>query len=139
MTDESQQPEPEGSTSAPTEPSSGDFTSGEGLVALAGMILLAVWVLFDVFLDEYGLGVLALLLAVTVVIVPRLDPDSVRKVAQVPVIMKVAGYALGVIGALSVIAALESGFYDDALPIIGALITYAAYAMAFMGARSVEV
>lgn len=117
----------------------GDFTSGEGLVTLAGMILLAIWVIFDVFLDEYGVGVLTLLLATLVVIAPRMSRQSVEKVLPLPVIIKVAGYTLALIGAIAVIAALESGFYDDALTIIGALAEYAAFAMAFIGARQIDI
>lgn len=117
----------------------GDFTSGEGLVTLAGMILLAIWVIFDVFLDEYGTGILTLLLAILVVMAPRMSRQSVEKVLPLPVIIKVAGYTLAIIGAITVIAALESGFYDDALTIIAALAQYAAFAMAFMGARQIDI
>jgi hypothetical protein len=117
----------------------GDFTSGEGLVTFAGMILLAIWVIFDVFLDEYGVGVLTLLLAALVVIAPRMSRESVEKVLPLPVIIKVAGYTLALIGVIAVIAALEDGFYDDALTIIAALAQYAAFAMAFIGARQIEI
>lgn len=121
-------------------PSTGDeFTSGEGLVALAGMVLLAVWVLFDVFLDDYGLNILELLLAATVVIVPRLPRESVEKVHPVPVVMKTAGYALALVGAFFIISALESGFYDTGATIIAALINYVAYGLAFLGARQIEI
>lgn len=117
----------------------GDFTSGEGLVAFAGMILIAIWIIFDVFLDEYGVGVLTLLLAALVVMAPRMSRETVEKVLPLPVIIKVAGYTLALIGAIAVIAALESGFYDDALTIIAALAQYAAFAMAFIGARQIKI
>lgn len=117
----------------------GDFTSGEGLVTFAGMILLAIWVIFDVFLDEYGVGLLTLLLAALVVIAPRMSRQNVEKVLPLPVIIKVAGYTLALIGVIAVIAALEAGFYDDALTIIAALAEYAAFAMAFIGARQIEI
>lgn len=116
-----------------------DFTSGEGLVALGGIVLLAVWLLFDVILDDYGLGILTVLLATVVVIVPRLNPESVARVQQVPVIMKVVGYALGFIGVFDVIGAIEEGFYEDALTVIAALISYAAFAVAFIGARQIKI
>ena len=116
-----------------------DFTSGEGLVALGGMVLLAVWLLFDVILDDYGLGILTVLLAAVVVIVPRLNPESVARVHQVPVIMKVVGYALGFIGVFDVIGAIEEGFFEDALTVIAALISYAAFAVAFIGARQIKI
>ena len=120
-------------------PGGDEFTSGEGLVALGGMVLLAVWVLFDVFLDEFGINTLVLLLSAIVVIVPRLRPEDVEKIHPVPVVMKMAGYALGIIGGFLVIGAIEGGFYDDGATIIAALITYVAYAMAFLGARQIDV
>ncbi len=139
MTDQPHTPESEGSDTAPTEtPTGTDFSSGEGMVALAGMIMLGVWLIFDVFLDEFGLSDLEFLMAVTAVVVPRLDRDKVERINTVPVIMKATGYAIAIVGAFYVIRAVEGGFYDDALTIIGALITYAAYAVAFFGARSIE-
>jgi hypothetical protein len=115
----------------------GDFTSGEGLVALSGIVLLLIWLIFDVFLDDYGLPLFELLVAVAVVVVPRLKKETVETIHPVAVIMKVGGYTLAAIGAFAVISAIESGFYDDASTIIAALLSYAAYAMAFLGARQI--
>ena len=117
----------------------GDFTSGEGLVAFAGMVLIALWVIFDVFLDDYGIGSLTLLLAALVVFAPRISRDTVAKVLPLPVIIKVAGYTLALIGVIEVVAALEGGFYEDALTIIAALVEYAAFVMAFIGARQIKI
>lgn len=117
----------------------GDFSSGEGLVTFAGMVLLAIWVIFDVILDDYGVGVLTLLLAALVVIAPRMSRETVEKVLPLPVIIKVAGYTLASIGVIEVVGALEGGFYEEALTIIAALAEYAAFAMAFIGARQIKI
>lgn len=148
MTDQPHTPESEGPDPDPGPettgagpagmPTGSDFSSGEGMVALAAMIMLGVWLIFDVFLDEFGLAAIELLLATVAVVVPRLNPAAVEKVNTVPVIMKVIGYAIAIVGAFFVIEAIEEGFYNDALTIIGALITYAAYAVAFLGARSID-
>lgn len=148
MTDQPHTPDSEGTDPTPEQeaadpspagmPTGSDFSSGEGMIALAGMIMLGVWLIFDVFLDEFGLSDLEFLLAVTVVVVPRLNPGSVEKINPVSTTMKLAGYAIAIVGAFYLIRAIEGGFYDDALTIIGALITYAAYAVAFLGARSIE-
>jgi predicted Co/Zn/Cd cation transporter (cation efflux family) len=116
----------------------GDFTSGEGLVALAGMILLVIWVVFDIFLDDYGVGTLTLLLAALVVIAPRIRRDTVEKILPLPVIMKLAGYTLALIGAIAVIEAIEEGFFEGAATVIAALAEYAAFAIAFIGARQIK-
>ncbi|MGB8360298.1 MAG: hypothetical protein WCE80_02755 [Acidimicrobiia bacterium] len=117
----------------------GDFTSGEGLVAFSGILLLLIWLVFDVFLDDYGLSIVELLLAAIVVIVPRLKPETVEKVHPVPVIMKVSGYGIATVGVFFIIWAIEGGFYDGASTIIAALLNYAAYAMAFLGARQIKI
>lgn len=140
MTDESHSPDT-GDQSPEVSPAEGggaDFSSGEGMVALAGMILLGVWLIFDVFLDDFGLASIELLLAVVAVAVPRMNRESVEKVNTVPVIMKVTGYAIAIVGAFFIVEAIEEGFYDNALTIIAALISYAAYAVAFLGARSIK-
>ncbi len=141
MTDESHNPDDTGDQSpdvSQAEGSSSDFSSGEGMVALAGMILLGVWLIFDVFLDEFGLASTELLLAVVAVAVPRMNRDVVEKVNTVPVIMKVTGYAIALVGAFFIIEAIEEGFYDGALTIVAALVSYGAYAVAFLGARSIS-
>lgn len=114
------------------------FSSGEGMVSVAGMLLLAIWLIFDVFLDDWGLADLELMLAFAVVVLPRMNRDKVAKFHPLPTIMKIAGYALAILGAFYIIEALEEGFYDDALTIIAALGSYAAYAIAFLGARSIK-
>lgn len=140
MTDESHSPDT-GDQSPDVSPvggGAGDFSSGEGMVALAGMILLGVWLIFDVILDDFGLASIELLLAVIAVAVPRMNRESVEKVNTVPVIMKVTGYAIAIVGAFFIVEAIEEGFYDSALTIVAALVSYAAYAVAFLGARSIK-
>lgn len=116
----------------------GDFTSGEGLVAFAGMILLAVWLIFDVLLDSYSLGTLTILLAATVVILPRLDPEVVDRAAHGPTVMKLGGYAIAIIGVITLIGDIENTILDEVGAILGGLISYGAFVMAFLGARQIE-
>jgi hypothetical protein len=144
MTDESYGTDPVEEPVVPVESEAaavegaGEFTSGEGLVAFAGMVLLAIWIIFDVFLDEYGVGSLTLLLAALVVIAPRMNRATVEKVLPLSVILKLAGYTLAFIGVISVIEAIEEGFLEGALTIIAALVEYAAFVMAFIGARQIK-
>ncbi len=69
MTDEFQTPDLIGESEAvdpiPEEesPEEADFTSGEGLVALAGIIILAVWIIFEVIAKDYSVTTLAIVLA----------------------------------------------------------------------------
>jgi hypothetical protein len=151
MTDESQGPDPTEPTPPPPSglpadehdeakvlAGAGDFTSGEGLVAFAGIVLLGVWLIFSVIAAEYGIDWLILLLAVGAVILPRLDRQAVDSVAPLPVLMKVIGYALVITGVFNLVADLRFGVLDDAWDILGGLATYAAGVMAFLGARQIK-
>ncbi|MFZ0013832.1 MAG: hypothetical protein WAL25_06905 [Acidimicrobiia bacterium] len=114
--------------------------SPTGMVALGGVVLIATWALFGVILNEYWVGWLALLLAVGSVILLRADGSFVEKLAPVPVLMKVIGYLLGIIGVFALIEDVR--FFDGTLnefpDVIGALAAYAGYVIAFLGARSIK-
>lgn len=144
MTDESHSPEDQSQeTPTPADsgngPAPGDFSSGEGLVALAGIVLLVVWVVFDLLVDNYGFDNLIAVVAAAAAIVPRLDRETVERVHSLPVIMKVLGWTLVLLGIVEIILDIRFAVFDDFGIVIAALISYAGYAMAFMGARSIEI
>lgn len=145
MTDEHPTPQPPeespadmGDTSSNGGVASSDFSSGEGMVALAGLIVLAVWLLFEVFLDDYSISQVGILLAVAAVLLPRLNRDSVERVLPLGLLMKIIGYTMVLNGVIEIIADIEVGIYNSGSTVVAALISYAAYALAFMGARSIE-
>ncbi len=115
----------------------GDFTSGEGLVSFAGMVLLAVWLIFDVVANEYGMDNLVPVLAAVAVIAPRLERSTVERVLPLPMVMKLTGWALVLVGLVEVIVDVRFNAYQDFVAVIGALAAYAGYAMAFVGARQI--
>ncbi len=115
-----------------------DFTSGEGLVAIAGVVLLANFVIFELIFGTYFITPALLLLAVAAALLPRLARESVEKVHRLDVIMMVLGYGIAVLGVFEILDDIRFDRYDNAGSVIGALAAYAAYAMAFLGARSIE-
>jgi len=117
----------------------GDFTSGEGLVAFAGMVILAVWVIFAILATEYFLGFHFLLLSTAAVILPRVDRATVERVHPLPVIMKVLGYAIAILGVFLLVEDIRFEAYDEIWAVLGALITYAGCVMAFIGARQIKI
>jgi len=116
----------------------GDFTSGEGLVAFAGMVLVAVWLIFDIAINNYGMDNLVPLIALVAILLPRLQRETVERVAPLPVLMKTTGWALLLIGVLELILDLRFNAYDNFPSVLGALGAYAGYAMAFVGARQIQ-
>lgn len=115
----------------------GDFTSGEGLVSFAGMVLLAVWLIFDIVVNAYGMDNLIPVLAAVAVMAPRLDRSAVERVLPLPLVMKLTGWALVLIGIVEIIIDVRFNAYQDFAAVIGALAAYAGYAMAFVGARQI--
>ena len=114
------------------------FSSGEGMVAFGGILVLLVWLIFEVITDDYSIATLAIVLGSVAAILPRVNRDAVGKVASLPVLMKVTGYLLAITGVTEVILDIESGIFDEFLTVIAALAAYAGYALAFLGARSIE-
>jgi hypothetical protein len=117
----------------------GDFTSGEGLVAFAGLVVIAGWLIFSVILADYGTDWLMLSLAVAAALLPRLDQEKVERFHPLPHLMKVIGYGLALLALFSLILDVRYGILDDVSDILGGLVTYAAGAMAFMGARQIQL
>lgn len=117
----------------------GDFTSGEGLVAFAGIVLLAVWLIFDIILASYGMDNTVAVLAATALLLPRVDRAKVEQFHPLASLMKVLGYALVAFGIVEVIIDVRFGALDEFSAVLGALISYAGYAMAFWGARQIEI
>ena len=117
--------------------SDSDFSSGEGMVALGGAIVALVYIL-ELFLGDYSVHVTGLVIAIVVIGLPRLDRDFVEKIAPLPVLMKLGGYLLGVAGVVQILSDLAEGNLDPFIAAIAAIATYSGYAIAFLGARSIE-
>ena len=120
------------------EASSADFSSGEGMVALAGLIIIGVWLIFEVLTRQYSLTTFAIVLGAGAALIPRMSPEAVAKIMPVPAVMKVLGYALVLVGVIEVVTDIRIGIYDSPMAVLGALIAYGAYGLAFMGARQIE-
>lgn len=132
-------PEPEAAGASPAGmPTGSDFSSGEGMVALAGIILLVNFVIFELIMAEYFISYALLLLAVGAALLPRLRRESVEAYHPLGQVMKVIGYSIVILGVFEVLDDIRFDGYDEAAAIIGALVAYAGYAVAFLGARSIE-
>lgn len=144
MTDESHGMEPVEEPGVPVEgqaaiaDGAGDFTSGEGLVAFAGIIVIAVWVIFSILATEYFIGSLLILLSVTAAVAPRLNRGTVERVHPLPLVMKMVGYAIAIVGVYTLVEDIRFEYLDEVWAVIGGLITYAAAVMAFIGARQIK-
>ena len=116
----------------------GDFSTGEGMVTVAGFVLLAVWLVFEVITDDYGLSYPTVILAALAVILPRVDRGKVEAVQPLPTLMKIVGYGIALVGVFEIVSDLETGAYSQFMTVLAALIAYAGFVVAFMGARSIK-
>jgi len=134
------QPVPVPDDPGPAAAAPGPSMAGEQMASIGGALLVGSYLLFGLVLNEYWISWLPLLLAVFAVAIPRIDQDFVEKIAKPGVLMKVIGYSLGVIGLLTIIEDLRffDSALDDALEIFGALVAYAGFVLAFLGARSIK-
>jgi hypothetical protein len=143
-TDSEQPPTPEEMPTTPSETDSGGtdsgFTSPTGMVALGGLVLIGTWVVFGVLLNDYWVGWLALLLSVISLLLLRANSTFVEKLAPVPVLTKIVGYLLAIIGLFVLIEDLRfaDGTLNEFPDVVGALAAYAGYVIAFLGARSIK-
>jgi hypothetical protein len=114
-------------------------SGGEGLVTLAGWVLIGTYIVFGLFINEYWIGWLTLLPAVLAVLLPR--AGFAHKIAPLPVLLKSVGYIIAILGLFSIVEDLRfaTSVFDEFVDILGTLASYAGYVLAYMGARSIAV
>ncbi|MFW2380677.1 MAG: hypothetical protein ACN4GZ_02880 [Acidimicrobiales bacterium] len=110
--------------------------SGEGLISIGAMLVLGSWFVFEIITEDHFVTGIAVALAILILVLPRLDPDSLSAVAPSDSLIKLAAYGLAAVGGVEIIEEIRSGVLDNgAATVIGALIAYAGYVLAFLGAR----
>ncbi len=114
--------------------------SGETLVLWSAYALLAIWVIFEVIMEEYGLSTLTIALALLIAVVPRIDASVVETVSGSLAFSKLLGYLIVGAGVSEVIGDLRSSIFDrGADTFIPALIAWVAFFVAFWGARKIDL
>ena len=133
------------SESEPTEEAGGgsDFAdmigklgAGEKLAVLGAAAVLAVWLLFDLLIDEYSTGSLPFALALVVVGAAYVrHQGSGNEPVPYKSLLFVGAGLLGVLGAVDVIEELRNNILDaDGTTVIGALLYYAGAITSGVGA-----
>jgi hypothetical protein len=115
------------------------FSSGEGMVALGGLILLGSWVLFDFFMNWRSfMGHLAMAAAFVVVVLHFGRGSWTSAIAPKAVLIKALGYVIAFMGLITLLYAIRyTGTINEAEEIIPFLVYMAGYALAFLGARQI--
>jgi hypothetical protein len=119
------------------------FSTPVGMVAAGAIVLLVVEVIFGLILEDYFVSrdYLLLTLPIVVVLVFMGRDATAGKLAPVPVVMKALGYLMAITGAVILIYDLRypQDTLDEFPDVIGAILAYVGYLLAFLGARSIKV
>ncbi len=114
------------------------FATPTGMVALAGLILLGVELIFGIMLREFSIGpwLLPALLAVIVYYAKgNYDP-----IGPADKMLKLIGMLMAGIAVVSILNTLRSAsvFFDEFADVLGYLLTWGASVLAFLGARAIK-
>jgi hypothetical protein len=112
--------------------------SGTTMVQLASYLLWGVFFVFEVIAGDYYVANVGLVIAAAVVALPRLAPKAIEAIASVAAFTKVSGYLLAFSGVIELLDDIRFDSYDGFVSVLGAVLAYVAYVMAFVGARSIE-
>ena len=118
-------------------PQSGN-DSGVALVWMGAGLVLASWVFFEIIVGEYFVSTLGTVLAASLILLPRLAPKAIGKVAPLSALTKLGGYALAFTGVVELLDDLRFDGLEDFASVVGGLIAYAGYVLAFLGARNIK-
>ncbi len=111
-------------------------TSAENLISLAALLVAGSWLIFEVIADEYFVTTVAVAIALLILVLPRIDARAITEIAPVYAFLQLSGYALAAVGVVEIIDEIQGGILDaGGTSIIGALVAYAGYVLAFFGAR----
>lgn len=130
---EQQQPAPAG---APTSIVA-QMGAGERLVVLAGALMLANYIIFDLIADSYGIGSIAFVVSLGILTAAYLKYKRSDATWSVPYesVLRVLVWVLFAQGVYFFISEVRGGIFDRrAAVVIGALIFYAATVIAGVGA-----
>ena len=112
--------------------------SGETMVAAGAGLVLASYVIFSLILRDYGQSAVSITAAIFVLVLFQMKPAWVSAIAPLPVLLKTLGYIIATVGVLEFLGDIRSEILDNASTIIGAIVAYAGYVLAFLGARSIK-
>ena len=112
--------------------------SGVALVWMGAGLVLASWVIFEIIVGEYFVSNVGLVLAASLVILPRLAPKALGRIAPLSALTKLGGYALAFSGVVELLDDLRFDGLEDFASVVGGLIAYAGYVLAFLGARNIK-
>lgn len=121
----------------PSRTSSGN-NSGIALVWIGAGLVIASWIVFEIIAGEYFVANVSLVLAASLLLLPRIAPKAIGAIAPLPAFTKVGGFALAFSGVIELLDDLRFDGLEDFVSVLGGLVAYAGYVVAFIGARAIK-
>jgi hypothetical protein len=112
--------------------------TGESMVMIGGVLVLASYVVFALIADEFHQFNVQLIAAAFAVLIPLVAKDKIGTVMGYSVAMKVLGYVIAVAGIFEILYDVRFGILDEVMAFLGAAVAYAGYVLAFLGARAIK-
>lgn len=113
-------------------------SSGVAMVSLGAALVVGAWLLFELIATEYFVTTVAVVIAALIIGLPRLAPGALAEIAPPPVFARVGGYALAIVGVVELLEDLRFDNFDGFISVVGGLVAYAGYVLAFVGARAIR-
>ncbi|MGH8916552.1 MAG: hypothetical protein ACRDZM_18800 [Acidimicrobiia bacterium] len=133
------EPDPASQPTVPTAPVASPMSnmSGQTMVMIAAVVVLGVYVIFGLIVDEWYPSFEAVIAASFAVILPQVKAGPIGSGISTATLMKILGYVIAVVGLWDFIATLRFGWggFED---VIAWLLLLGSAIVAFLGARSIE-
>jgi hypothetical protein len=135
--------DPTGGSPAPAAPAAAPTAAQAAANALTlamggAALILVVYVVFDVLLEQYFLQTFSWLLAVAIVVAGYIKTRGGDVPLGAVTVIKVAGLAIGLIALTDLISELRNGVFDDVVDIVAGLGYYIGAAAAAAGAWTLK-
>ena len=117
------------------------FSTPEGMVALSVLVLLGVEVVFGLILEEHFNSFVLLVLSILALLIFMGRTATAEKLGPIPVIMKTIGYVIAIYGAIVFVYDLRDAveIFDNFAEVLAAVLSYGAFVLAYLGARSIKI
>lgn len=112
--------------------------AGVALVWIGAGLVLASWLIFEIIIGEYFVTNTSVVLAASLIVLPRIAPKAVRAMAPLWSFVKLLGYGLVLSGLVEFLDDIRFEGLEDFVSILGALVAYAGYVVVFFGARAIN-
>lgn len=132
-----QQPAPEPAPAAAAPSMLAQMGTGEKLVVLAAALMLAIYIIFDLIADSYGIGSVAFVISLGILMAAFARHKRPGTTWSIPyeTVIRLLGLALLALGVYFFISEVRGGIFDRrAGVVIGALLFYIAVAVSGVGA-----